>query len=324
MRILVTGGAGFIGSHLVDRLIDASHDVIVLDNFSTGKARNLSHSQRSPNLRLMRADIRRISQSLLKRLRRVDRVCHLAAVTSVQQSIRDPVFTTEVNVVGTLNVLEVAKALKAERVVFASSAAVYGTPRTFPISEDASISPISPYGASKAASEHYLRSFEENHGIEAVSLRLFNVYGPRQTPGQYAGVISIFAKRALNHQPLQIFGDGSQTRDFIYVSDVIDATIAALDKNLRSRVLNIASGAETTILELAKMIQEIAKSQIESKFSPRLAGDIARSVADITRARNELDFAPRISLADGLSATIQWLAQKRSVGSPYRIIRAIE
>lgn len=137
-------------------------------------------------------------------------------------------------------------------------------------------------------------------------------------------MISIFGKRALNHQPLQIFGDGSQTRDFIYVSDAVDATIAALDKNLRSRVLNIASGAETTILELAKTIQRIAKSQSESKLSPPLAGDIARSVADITRARNERDFAPRISLADGLSATIQWLAQKRSGGSPYRINRAIE
>lgn len=314
----MTGGAGFIGSNLVDRLADSGHDVIVLDNLSTGRTKNLSHSLRHPNFELMRADVRKIPRPFVKKLRRVDRVCHLAAITGVQQSIRDPVCTTEVNVVGTLNVLAAARALKAGRVVFASSAAVYGTPRTFPISEEAIVSPISPYGASKAASELYLRSFEENHGIEAVSLRYFNVYGPRQTPGQYAGVISIFARRALNHQPLQIFGDGSQTRDFIYVSDVVDATVAALDKNLRSRVVNIASGAETTILELGKTIQRIAKSQSESKFSPRLAGDIARSVADITRARNELDFAPRISLADGLSATIQWLAQKRSVGPPAR------
>lgn len=314
----MTGGAGFIGSHVVDCLIDAGNDVIVLDNFSTGRTGNLSHSLRHPNFELVRADIRKIPRSFVKKLRRVDRVCHLAAATSVQESVKDPVLTTEVNVVGTLNVLAAARALKAGRVVFASSAAVYGAPRTFPVSEEAIVSPISPYGASKAASELYLRSFEENHGIETVSLRYFNAYGPRQTPGQYAGVISIFARRALNHLPLLIFGDGSQTRDFIYVSDVVDATVAALDKNLRSRVLNIASGAETTILELGKMIQEIAKSQSESKFSPRLAGDIARSVADITRARNELDFAPRFSLADGLSATIQWLAQKRSVGPPAR------
>jgi UDP-glucose 4-epimerase len=320
----VTGGAGFIGSHLADRLIDAGNEVIVLDNFSTGRTRNLSHSLHHPNFELVRADVRKIPRSFVKKLRRVDRVCHLAAATSVQESVKDPVLTTEVNVIGTLNVLAAARALKTGRVVFASSAAVYGAPRTFPVSEEAIVSPISPYGASKAASELYLRSFEENHGIEAVSLRYFNVYGPKQTPGQYAGVISIFAKRALNHQPLQIFGDGSQTRDFIYVSDVVDATVAALDKNLRSRVYNIASGAETTILELAKMIQRIAKSQSESKFSPPLAGDIARSVADVTRACNELDFAPKVSLADGLSATIQWLAQKRSGGSSDQIIRTIE
>jgi UDP-glucose 4-epimerase len=309
LRILVTGGAGFIGSHLADRLVDAGHDVIVLDNFSTGRTRNLSHSRGRSNFQLVRADIRRIPRSFVRRLGRVDRVAHLAAATSVQQSVRDPVSTTEVNVIGTLNVLGAAKALKAERVVFASSAAVYGTPRTFPIAEDANISPISPYGASKAASELYLRAFEENHGIEAVSLRYFNVYGPRQTPNEYAGVISIFAKRALNRQPLQIYGDGSQTRDFIYVSDVIDATVTTLEKNLKSRAFNIASGREITILELAKMMQEIIQTGSELKFSPSLAGDIARSVADVTRARSELGFIAGTPIKDGLSTTAQWLAQ---------------
>ena len=310
LRVLVTGGAGFIGSHLVDHLVDAGHDVVVLDNFSTGKARNLSHSQREPNFQLVRADIRRISQSLLKRLGRVDRICHLAAVTSVQESVRDPVSTAEVNVIGTLNVLEAAKALKAERVVSASSAAVYGTPQAFPISETASISPISPYGASKAASELFLGSFEENHGIEGVSLRFFNVYGPRQTPSQYSGVISIFGKRALNHQPLQVFGDGSQTRDFIYVSDVVDTTVAALERNLRSRVFNIATGKEVTILELAKTMHRITKSRSNLGVSPPRTGDVARSVADITKARNELGLIARTPLGDGLSATIRWLAQE--------------
>lgn len=308
LRILVTGGAGFIGSHLADRLVNAGHDVIVLDNFSTGRPRNLSHSRGRSNFQLVRADICRIPRSFLKRLGRVDRVAHLAAATSVQQSVRDPVSTTEVNVIGTLNVLGAAKALRAERVVFASSAAVYGTPRAFPIAEDASISPISPYGASKAASELYLRAFEENHGIEAVSLRYFNVYGPRQTPSEYAGVISIFAKRALHRQPLQIFGDGSQTRDFIYVSDVIDATVTALEKNLKSRAFNIASGKEITILELAKMMQEIIQTGSELKFSPSPAGDIARSIADVTRAHSELGFIAGTSMKDGLSTTVQWLA----------------
>ena len=305
----MTGGAGFIGSHLVGRLVDAGHNVVVLDNFSTGRERNLSHSRDCQNFQLVRADVRRIPRSLVKRLRRVDRVCHLAAMTSVQQSVRDPVFTTEVNVVGTLNVLAAAKALKAERVVFASSAAVYGTPRAFPIREDANISPISPYGASKAASELYLRAFEENHKIEAVSLRYFNVYGPRQTPSQYAGVISKFARRALQQKPLEIYGNGSQTRDFIFVSDVVDATLAALEKDLRDRVFNIASGTETTILELAKTIQRIAGSRSELKFCPPQTGDIPRSIADTTKAQNEMGSTTRTPLQMGLSATTKWLAE---------------
>ena len=309
----MTGGAGFIGSHLVDRLVDAGHDVVVLDNFSTGRTKNLSRSLRRQNLQVVRADIRKIPRSFVKRLGRVDTVCHLAAVTSVQQSVRDPVFTTEANLVGTLNVLQAAKALKAERVVFASSAAVYGRPRTFPIAEDASISPISPYGASKAASELYLRSFVENHGIEAVSLRYFNVYGPRQTASQYSGAISIFAKRALNQQPLQIFGDGSQTRDFIFVSDIVDATIASIETTLENRTFNIASGNETTVLELARAIQRITGSTTGLEFLPLRTGDIPRSVADTARAKKELGFEARTSLEDGLSATIGWfMHQKRT------------
>jgi UDP-glucose 4-epimerase len=310
LRVLATGGAGFIGSHLADRLIDTGHDVIVLDNFSTGRTRNLSNSVRHPSFELVRADVRRIPRSFVRRLRRVDRVCHLAAATSVQESVKDPILTTEVNVVGTLNVLEAAKALKAERVVFASSAAVYGRPRAFPISEDMNVSPISPYGASKAASELYLRSFEENYDIEGVSLRYFNVYGPRQTPCQYAGVISIFANRALQQQPLQVFGDGSQTRDFIFVSDAVEATIAALEKPLKNRVFNIASGKETSVLELAKTIKKITQSRSELEFSPPRSGDIPRSLADTIRAENELRFAARTPLQDGLSTTLQWLAQK--------------
>jgi UDP-glucose 4-epimerase len=312
LRVLVTGGAGFIGSHLVDRLVDAGHDVVVLDNFSTGRTRNLSHSRDRPNFQLVRADVRRIPRSLVKRLRRVDQVCHLAAMTSVQQSVRDPVFTTEVNVVGTLNVLEAAKALKAERVVFASSAAIYGTPQAYPITEEARISPISPYGASKGSSELYCRSFEENHGIETVSLRYFNVYGPRQTASQYAGVISIFAKRMQQQRPLEIHGDGTQTRDFIFVADVVEATVAAMEASLKSRAFNIASGMETSILELAQIMQRIGGSRSELKFSQPRAGDILRSVADITKARNELGFAARCSMDDGLSRTIRWLTRPTS------------
>ena len=298
-----------MGSHLVERLVENGHHVTVLDNFSTGKRNSLSNALRSKSLVIARGDIRRIHRSLPK-LERVDRVCHLAALTDVQASIRDPVLTSEVNLVGTLRVLEAARRLGAERVVFASSAAVYGSPGTFPVTEDADVSPISPYGASKAASELYCRSFEENHGIEAISLRYFNVYGPRQASSQYSGVISMFAKRLLRTLPLTIFGDGSQSRDFIYVADAVDATVAALEKPLRSRVFNIASGRETTILELASKMQGIAGVSSNLRFEPPRKGDIGRSIADITRAQRELGFRPKMSLDDGLSATMRWFARK--------------
>ena len=302
----MTGGAGFVGSHLVDRLAIEGHDVFVLDNFSTGTTRNLSKVRRSRNVKIIRADIRRISRSSLKRLRRVDRICHLAALTSVQESIKDPIHTSDVNVIGTLRILEAAQALRAERVIFASSAAVYGSSETYPVTETARLAPISPYGASKAASELYCRSFEENHGIETLSLRYFNLYGPRQTSGEYSGVISIFARRLRRGRPLTIFGDGSQTRDFMFVGDAVDGTIAALEKTIRSRVFNIASGKETRILELAKTMQQIAGSPQGVGFNPPRRGDISRSVADITRAQTELGFTPRTSLSDGLSTTIKW------------------
>ena len=307
MRVLVTGGAGFIGSHIVDRLIANGHHPTVLDNFSTGKRNNLANVLRSKSLVITRGDIRRIHR-LLPKLERVDRVCHLAAMTDVHASIRDPVLTSEVNLTGTLRVLETARKLGAGRVVFASSAAVYGSPSTFPVTEDVDVVPISPYGASKAASELYCGSFEENHGIETISLRYFNIYGPRQASTQYSGVISVFARRLLRRLPLRIFGDGSQSRDFIYVADAVEATVAALEKPLLNRVFNIATGRETTILKLAEKMREIAGVSSHLRFEPARKGDIKRSVADISRARSELNFFPRSSLHDGLTTTIQWFS----------------
>jgi UDP-glucose 4-epimerase len=307
MKLLVTGGVGFIGSHLVDRLIADGHDVCVLDNLSTGQMKNLSGVLESRNLEIVKADVRRIPSSLVRTLRKVDGVCHLAAVTDIQDSIKNPILTTEINLMGTLRVLEAARKLKAKRVVFASSAAVYGMIERFPVREDANIAPISPYGASKAASELYCRTFEENCGIETVSLRYFNVYGPRQISGQYSGVISMFARGILRGQPLTIFGDGSQSRDFVYVNDVVDATVRALQAKSENRVVfNIASGTETTIHELAEIMQGLVGRRPGVKFLPPRLADPHRGVADITKARNELGFDPRTSLRDGLSATIWW------------------
>jgi UDP-glucose 4-epimerase len=311
MRLLVTGGAGFIGSHLVDRLIADGHDVCVLDNFSTGRMKNLSGVLGSTNLRIVRTDVRRIPRTLVRTLRRVDGICHLAAMTDIQESIRNPILTSDVNLMGTLRVLEIARRLKAERVVFASSAAVYGMIERFPVTEDASVAPISPYGASKAAAELYCRAFELNYGIEALSLRYFNVYGPRQCSGQYSGVISIFARRILRGKPLPIFGDGSQSRDFVYVNDVVDATIRALQGTFQSRVFNIARGTEITIHKLAEIMQELVGRRPGVKFLPPRTADPDRGVADIAKTRRELGFNPRTSLNDGLNATIQWIRDQR-------------
>jgi len=312
VRVLVTGGAGFVGSHVARRLVDTGNTVFVLDDLSTGKRSNLRNLEDHGNFRLIRGDIRHLSRSVIRKLKRVDRVVHLAALTSVQGSIRDPAHTTEVNVLGTLKVLEAAKALKAERVVFASSAAVYGNPQVFPIKEDARIQPMSPYGASKAASEHYLESFERNHGIEAFSLRYFNIYGQRQTRSHYAGVISVFLRRALNEEVLAIYGDGSQTRDFIFISDAVDAAVAALERPLESRVFNVASGTETTILELAKKILEITQTKSALKFCPPQVGDIRRSLADTNRAQRELGFKAKASIQIGLASTIRWLTEDQN------------
>jgi UDP-glucose 4-epimerase len=315
MRLLVTGGAGFIGSHLVDRLVADEHEVCVLDNFSTGKTKNLSAVIGGENLRVTRADIRRIPGSLIKKLRRIDGVCHLAALTDPQASIKNPALTNDVNVAGTLAVLESARRLGAKRVVFASSAAVYGMIDRFPVREDSNIAPISPYGASKAASELYCRAFEENHGIETVSLRYFNVYGPRQISSQYSGVISTFAHRLLRGEPLTIFGDGTQSRDFVHVNDIVDATVRALQTAIQSRVFNVASGTETTITKLAETMQELVGRRPELKFLPKRVGDPHRGVADITKARRELGFNPRTSLREGLAATIQWYQNEQQATS---------
>jgi nucleoside-diphosphate-sugar epimerase len=306
MRVLVSGGAGFIGSHLVDKLIEQGHYVYALDNFSTGKMSNLSEVKGSKNLEIIRSDIRRISASLIAKLKRVEGICHLAAMADVRASIDNPILTSDVNVMGTLRVLETAKTLKVKRVVFASSAAVYGLAEEFPIDEEMKMAPISPYGASKAACELYCRAFEESTGVETVSLRYFNVYGPRQTAGQYSGVIAKFAGNLLRGEALEIFGDGSQSRDFVYVDDVVDATIRALQRKLESRAFNIASGVEITISDLSEIMQTLVEKHSSVRFLSPRPGDPHRGLADIKRARIELEYNPRTSFKDGLAKTIEW------------------
>ncbi|AAL81912.1 nucleoside-diphosphate sugar epimerase [Pyrococcus furiosus DSM 3638] len=295
--VVVTGGAGFIGSHIAEALVE-ENEVIVIDNLYSGKIENIPQGAK-----FIEADIRDYS-SIAEIIREADYVFHEAAQISVEESVRDPIFTDEVNVIGTLNILK-ALSEGSGKIIFASSAAVYGENKNLPLKEDYLPKPISPYGVSKLAGEHYVRVFYELYGVPGVILRYFNVYGPRQSSA-YAGVISIFMKNALKNEPLVIFGDGKQTRDFIYVKDVVQANLLVAEKErANGKIFNVATGKETSILELALKIIDLTSSSSQILFAPERPGDIKRSVADINEIR-KLGFEPSYSLEEGLKETLEW------------------
>ena len=296
--VVVTGGAGFIGSHIAWELAK-DNEVIVIDNLYTGKEENVP-----PGAKLIKADIRDY-QRIAELISSADYVFHEAAQVSVVESIHDPLFTEEVNVLGTLNIL---KALLEGhgKLIFASSAAVYGDNQNLPLKETERPRPLSPYGVTKATGEEYLRVYHELYGLPVVALRYFNVFGPRQSFNQYAGVISIFINRALKNKPLVIFGDGKQTRDFIYVKDVVKANLlAAESRRANGKVFNVATGKQTSILELATRIIEITGTRSSIIFDKPRPGDIRHSLADISEIRT-LGFEPEWSLEEGLKKTVEW------------------
>ena len=306
--VVVTGGAGFIGSHIAWELAK-DNEVTVIDNLSTGKEENVP-----PGAKLIRADIRDY-ESIAGPIKEADYVFHEAAQVSVVESIRDPVFTEEVNVLGTLNIIR-ALLEGHGKLIFASSAAVYGDNPNLPLKETERPKPLSPYGVTKASVEEYLRVYSELYGLPAVALRYFNVFGPRQSANQYAGVISIFINRALAGEPLVIFGDGKQTRDFIYVKDVVRANLLVAEtRRANGRVFNVATGRQTTILELAMKIVEITGSNSPILFDKPRPGDIRHSLADISEIRG-LGFEPEWSLEEGLKKTVAWYQEQ--VGSKGR------
>ncbi len=299
--VVVTGGAGFIGSHIAWELVK-DNDVVIIDNLYTGKEENVP-----PGAKLVKADIRNYG-SITELIGNADYVFHEAAQVSVVESIRDPVFTEGVNVLGTLNIL---KALLEGhgKLIFASSAAVYGDNPNLPLRETERPRPLSPYGVTKATAEEYLRVYHELYGLPIVALRYFNVFGPRQGLNQYAGVISIFINRALKNEPLVIFGDGKQTRDFIYVKDVVRANIlAAESRRANGRVFNVASGRQTTVLELARKVIEIVGANSPIVFDKPRPGDIRHSLADIGEIKR-LGFEPEWSLEEGLKKTVEWYSK---------------
>ncbi|MGC8933417.1 MAG: SDR family NAD(P)-dependent oxidoreductase [Candidatus Methanodesulfokora sp.] len=303
LRILVTGGAGFLGSHLVRALIKAGHSVRVLDNLSTGSLENI----RDLPLEFIRGDIRDYD-TVEAAVKNVDVIFHLAALIDVTESIEKPLDYLEVNVKGTLNVARASRGVSA--VLFSSSCAVYGEPEFIPISEDHKLSPKSPYAASKASGEAYIISYSNLNGYRPVILRLFNVYGPKQTKS-YAGVISEFIRRALREEPPMIYGDGEQTRDFIHVEDAVHAMIRAMREERARGIYNIGSGKATKIKDLAYLILRLAgKTGIKPVYMPPRPGDIRNSEADITRARRDLNFEPRVELDRGIEMLMERLREK--------------
>jgi UDP-glucose 4-epimerase len=310
MLAVVTGGAGFIGSHTVDRLLGAGHRVIVLDDFRTGKRVNLAQHAGSDQLDIVACDVSHgifaALAPLTARYGPVERIVHLAAQVSVVHSVANPLVDMQVNYGGTLHVLEYARVAGVKKVVFASSAAVYGDVVTMPVDEDIPTRPVSPYGIDKLASEHALDYYAAVHGVPTTALRFFNVYGPRQDPSSpYSGVISIFADRARAGRPLTLYGDGSQTRDFVYVGDVVRAIIAGLGDGGDRVVANVGTGREITVLELARTIVELCGGKSTIDHAPPRAGEILKSRARVDRLREALGVVAETSLVDGLRETLR-------------------
>jgi UDP-glucose 4-epimerase len=307
MRTLVLGGAGFIGSHLVERLITDGHRVRVLDNLSTGKRENLAEVASDVELRV--GDIRD-EAALGAALDGVEVVFHEAAIVSVTRSVEEPLFTQATNLTATLQLLMAARAAGVRRVVFASSAAVYGAGGDGPLTEAMPTLPQSPYGLEKLACEHYLRIWHELHGLESVALRYFNVFGPRQDPSSpYSGVISIFAERIARGVAPTIFGDGEQTRDFVHVSNVVQANVLAGFTPNAAGVFNVACGETTSLNRLFTQMCRLSDVDLEPRYGPARSGDIRHSSADISRASTLLGYVPRVTLPDGLAALFEDLRE---------------
>jgi len=304
MKVVVTGGAGFIGSNLADELANRGKEVVILDDLSTGKIENIGRLRRRENVRFVNGSV--TDMELLKEVfKRAEVVYHLAAIPSVPRSIKEPVRSNEVNINGTLNVLVAARACGVRKVAYASSSSVYGDTLELPKREEMNPNPLSPYAVTKLTGEYYCRVFQEVYGLETVSLRYFNVYGPRQDPlSEYAAVIPKFIQRALKGMPPVIYGDGNQTRDFTFVKDVMEGTII-LAENEATGVFNIGRGEQTSINHLARLVLEVTGQDFEPIHEKPRTGDVRHSLADISRAKS-YGYNPKYSVKEGLKETVRW------------------
>ena len=306
-RVLVTGGAGFIGSNLVRGLLERGDDVRVLDNFSTGSRANLEELE--GEVEVIEGELRSYER-VHNAVRGVEVVFHVGALGSVPRSVQDPLTTSAVNVEGTLNVLLAARDEGVRRVVYASSSSVYGSAVQLPAQEASPVDPISPYGVAKLAAERYCVSFSRvYHSFESVVLRYFNVFGPRQNPhSQYAAVVPLFITAIEAGEPVTIFGDGEQSRDFTYVDNVVEANIRAADANgANGRIFNVAAGSPRSVNQLAETVSELLGKPVERRYGEPRAGDLRDSYADIAAARVVLGWRPEVAFEDGLRRTAEAL-----------------
>lgn len=305
MRYVVTGGAGFIGSNTVEELVRRGHSVVVLDDFSAGKEENLAEVRNK--ITLIKGTITDI-EVVRKAMHEAEYVLHLAARTSVPRSVKDPIETNRINIDGTLNVLVAARDAKVKRVVFAASSSAYGETPTLPKVETMHPQPISPYGVTKFVGELYAQTFGRCYAIENVSLRYFNIFGPRQDPSSpYSGVLAKFCTAYLEDTQPVIFGDGEQTRDFTYVENAVQANLLACEApNVSGRVFNIGTGARFSLNQTVELLSTISGKRLEVKYEPPRDGDIRDSLADITQAREMLGYDPQVRFEEGLKRTFEW------------------
>ena len=311
MRTLVTGAAGFIGSTLVDRLLADGHSVIGVDDLSSGRSENIVEAARSADFEFVKADI--VDADLIGLLAdtKPEVVFHLAAQISVSNSVLDPQLDSTVNVVGTVRLAEAARRAGARKVVHTSSGgSIYGTPPTYPTSEQTPVDPASPYAAGKVCGEVYLNMFRNLYGLDCSHIAPANVYGPRQDPHGEAGVVAIFSRALLSGKPTKIFGDGTDTRDYVFVDDVVDAFVKAGGEDGGGQRFNIGTGVETSVRRLHSVIAAAAGAPDEPEFAPPRLGDLRRSSLDFGLAKQVLGWTPEVALADGVARTVEYFRQE--------------
>jgi len=302
MKVLVTGGAGFIGSHIVDRLIDEGYDVVVIDDLSSGREKNINKKAKFYRLDIQDSELEAVFQK-----ENPDFVNHHAAQKDVRLSVSDPVFDAKINILGTINLLQNCVKYKVKKVIFASSGgAIYGEQEVFPATETHPLRPISPYGITKLVAEHYLYYYKTIFGLDYAALRYANVYGPRQDPLGEAGVVAIFIQKMLDGEQPIINGDGAQTRDFVYVEDVVQANVLAITNNISENVFNIGTGVETSINQIFNYLKEIINPFIEEQHGPSKQGEQQRSVIEYAKAKEILNWEPIVSLIEGLKKTCEY------------------